>query len=87
MDSDRLQEQAVEVLQEFGLKEYEAKSFVALSRMPQATAKEISETTDVPRTRVYDAVRSSPRTGAPLTHERIGGCHGFEREHGRNDSR
>ena len=57
MDSQQLREQAEDVLQELGLKEYEAKSFVALSRMPRATAKEISETTDVPRTRVYDAVR------------------------------
>lgn len=57
MDSDHHQERAEDALQELGLKEYEAKSFVALSRMPRATAKEISETTDVPRTRVYDAVR------------------------------
>ncbi len=57
MNSDQLREQAVEVLQELGLKEYEAKSFVALSRLPKATAKEISESTDVPRTRVYDAIR------------------------------
>jgi sugar-specific transcriptional regulator TrmB len=48
---------AVELLQEFGLKEYEAGCFVALSRRPQGTAKEISETSDVPRTRVYDAIR------------------------------
>ncbi|MHB9286802.1 TrmB family transcriptional regulator [Halobacteriales archaeon Cl-PHB] len=57
MNSDQHRTQAVEVLQELGLKEYEAKSFVALSRLPEATAKEISETTDVPRTRVYDAIR------------------------------
>ncbi|MFC7155254.1 TrmB family transcriptional regulator [Halomarina halobia] len=49
--------QAVELLQQLGLKEYEAKCFVALSRMPKGTAKEISETSDVPRTRVYDAIR------------------------------
>jgi len=51
------QRQAVELLQEFGLKEYEAGCFVALARRPQGTAKEISETSDVPRTRVYDAIR------------------------------
>ena len=38
---------AVELLREFGLKEYEAASFVALSRLLQATAKEISEISDV----------------------------------------
>ncbi len=48
---------AIGLLQELGLKEYEAKSFVALSRCSQATAKEISEISDVPRTRVYDAAR------------------------------
>ncbi|RQG91779.1 TrmB family transcriptional regulator [Natrarchaeobius chitinivorans] len=45
------------MLQQLGLKEYEAKCFVALSRMPKGTAKEISETSEVPRTRVYDAIR------------------------------
>lgn len=45
------------LLQELGLKEYEAKCFVALSRLPRGTAKDISEVSDVPRTRVYDAVR------------------------------
>lgn len=50
-------ERAIELLQELGLKEYEAKCFVALSRLPQGTAKEISDVSDVPRTRVYDAIR------------------------------
>ena len=56
MQSDN-QEQAAGLLQQLGLKEYEAKCFVALSRMEKATAKDISEITDVPRTRVYDAIR------------------------------
>jgi len=50
-------EQSVELLQQLGLKEYEAKCFVALSRLPKATAKDISDVSDVPRTRVYDAIR------------------------------
>lgn len=50
-------ETAIEQLQQLGLKEYEAKSFVALSRLPSATAKEMSDISEVPRTRVYDAVR------------------------------
>lgn len=49
--------QAIELLQQLGLKEYEAKCFVALTRRQTGTAKDISETSDVPRTRVYDAVR------------------------------
>jgi sugar-specific transcriptional regulator TrmB len=51
------QRTAVELLQELGFKEYEARCFVALSRRPQGTAKEISDTSEVPRTRVYDAIR------------------------------
>lgn len=57
MDNLSNQDQAVELLQELGLKEYEAKSFVALTRLPRGTAKEISEHSEVPRTRVYDAIR------------------------------
>ena len=49
--------EAVEVLQQIGLKEYEARCFVGLSRLSTGTAKQLSEMTDVPRTRVYDAVR------------------------------
>ncbi|ODR80257.1 transcriptional regulator [Haladaptatus sp. W1] len=45
------------MLQQLGLKEYEARCFVALARLPKGTAKEISETSEVPRTRVYDAIR------------------------------
>ncbi|WP_101298044.1 TrmB family transcriptional regulator [Halegenticoccus soli] len=50
--------QSVELLQQLGLKKYEAECFVALTRLPDGgTAKEISDITDVPRTRVYDATR------------------------------
>lgn len=55
--SDSSREQAVETLKELGLSEYEAECFVALSRMPKGTAKEISDVSEVPRTRVYDAAR------------------------------
>lgn len=57
MSATDADEQAVGLLQELGLKEYEAKCFVGLVRLPQATAKELGEQTDVPRTRVYDAIR------------------------------
>lgn len=49
--------EAIEQLKQLGLKEYEAKCFVALSRVDSATAKGISDQSDVPRTRVYDATR------------------------------
>ncbi|WP_227378404.1 TrmB family transcriptional regulator [Haladaptatus halobius] len=51
------QQQSIELLQQLGLKEYEARCFVALARLPKGTAKDISETSEVPRTRVYDAIR------------------------------
>ncbi|WP_436908943.1 TrmB family transcriptional regulator [Halosimplex marinum] len=57
MDDISKTDEAIELLQGLGLKEYEAKAFVALTRLPQATAKEISDVSEVPRTRVYDAVR------------------------------
>lgn len=50
-------EQATEILQQLGLKEYEARCFVGLSRLDTGTAKRLSELTEVPRTRVYDAIR------------------------------
>jgi len=50
-------EEAIEVLQQLGLKEYEARCFVGLSRLHSGTAKQLSEMTEVPRTRVYDAIR------------------------------
>jgi len=56
MSEDSKQRTAAELLQELGLKEYEARCFVALSRRPQGTAKEISDISEVPRTRVYDAI-------------------------------
>ena len=56
--SDRTnQEQSIELLQQLGLKEYEARCFVALCRLPSGTAKQISEISEVPRTRIYDAIR------------------------------
>ncbi|WP_293032739.1 TrmB family transcriptional regulator [Natronococcus sp.] len=57
MDTNDNVEEAVDVLQQLGLKEYEARCFVGLSRLHSGTAKKLSEMTEVPRTRVYDAVR------------------------------
>ena len=56
MSKEPNQSEPIEILRELGLKEYEARSFVALTRVPQGSAKEISEIAAVPRTRVYDAV-------------------------------
>lgn len=49
-------ERAVAALEDLGLTQYEAQCFVGLARLPQGTAKDISQVADVPRSRVYDAV-------------------------------
>lgn len=54
---------AVDTLQEVGLTEYEAKCFVALSRIPSGTARDVSQVVDVPRTRVYDLAESLQERG------------------------
>lgn len=57
MSTDDTLAEATETLQQLGLKEYESKCFVGLSHLSTGTAKQLSEITDVPRTRVYDAIR------------------------------
>ncbi|MFC6724256.1 TrmB family transcriptional regulator [Halobium palmae] len=57
VDAGEEYERAVDLLQELGLKEYESKCFAVLSGRSKATAKVISERSEVPRTRVYDAIR------------------------------
>jgi sugar-specific transcriptional regulator TrmB len=57
MDTGANLEEAIEILQQLGLKEYEARCFVGLTRLDAGTAKKLSDLTEVPRTRVYDAVR------------------------------
>ncbi|MEF8839102.1 MAG: helix-turn-helix domain-containing protein [Haloarculaceae archaeon] len=48
--------QGVELLQELGLTEHKATSFVALSRLPSGTAKEISDVLRGAPAWVYDAI-------------------------------
>lgn len=57
MSSDTARDDAVEILQQLGLKEYEARCFVGLSQLQSGTAKQLSNVAEVPRTRVYDAIR------------------------------
>lgn len=66
MDSDPATDPrttAVEQLEQFGLSAYAAQTFVALVSLGTATAKEVSEASNVPRTRVYDAVDELHRQG------------------------
>ncbi|WP_254768786.1 TrmB family transcriptional regulator [Salinilacihabitans rarus] len=57
MTQDTTTSEAVSLLQELGLQEYESRCFLALTQLPSGTAKEIHEISEVPRTRVYDAIR------------------------------
>lgn len=57
MARDEAIEEVVETLQQLGLKEYEARCFAGLSRVNSATARQLSDQTEVPRSRVYDAIR------------------------------
>jgi len=47
---------AIEQLDEFGLSTYAARTFVALVSLGTGTAKDVSQVSEVPRTRVYDAI-------------------------------
>lgn len=57
MTQDETTAEAISLLQDLGLQEYEARCFIALNKLPNGTAKEIHEISGVPRTRVYDAIR------------------------------
>jgi sugar-specific transcriptional regulator TrmB len=66
---DDLVADATEVLQTFELTEYEAKCFVALSRIGEGSAKEVSDVADVPRPRVYDCMDALYDRGLVNVHE------------------
>ena len=54
---------AIEQLEQFGLSAYAARTFVALSGLGSGTAREVSRVSEVPRTRVYDAVEELRERG------------------------
>jgi sugar-specific transcriptional regulator TrmB len=62
-DPSAAQSAATELLEQLGLSQYEAASYVALLRLGTGTAREISNTVDVPRTRIYDAVERLQERG------------------------
>jgi sugar-specific transcriptional regulator TrmB len=69
MDQDTAFTTAIETLEALGFKHYEAACFAALTRISQGTAKELSDLTDVPRTRVYDAVEQLHDEGLVDVHQ------------------
>lgn len=63
MSSEIPQDKAIEELEQLGLRKYEARCFVSLVQITSGTARDVSEQIDVPRTRVYEAVRSLESEG------------------------
>ena len=53
----------IEALKSFGLSEYEAKVLLALIAKGELTVKEVSEYSGVPRTSVYDVIKSLAEKG------------------------
>jgi HTH-type transcriptional regulator, sugar sensing transcriptional regulator len=62
-------EEAVTALSELGLTEYEARCYVALTKLTTGTAKEISQVSDIPRSRVYDTIERLERKGLVSTQQ------------------
>jgi sugar-specific transcriptional regulator TrmB len=54
--TDDPQSAAIKQLEHFGLSTYAARTFVALASLGTGTARDVSQVSDVPRTRVYDAI-------------------------------
>ena len=82
--SDQPRSIAIEQLKAFGLSTYAAQTFVALVSLGDGTAQDVSDVSDVPRTRVYDAAaelsdrgfidvqQSTPKRFAPISAETTG---------------
>lgn len=54
MIRNHTREVAIDALEDLGLTESEARCFIALTQLPQGTAKEVSQLADIPRSRVYE---------------------------------
>jgi sugar-specific transcriptional regulator TrmB len=62
-------ERAIEGLTRLGLTTYEARAFLALQKLGSATASEVSEVADVPRSQVYGAADSLQDRGLVETQQ------------------
>lgn len=83
-DADDPSTTAITQLETFGLSTYAARTFVALLRLGEGTAKDVSALAEVPRTRVYDATaelrnrglvdvqQSTPKKFTPVSAETAG---------------
>lgn len=82
-EGEKLHSTAVRNLHALGLSEYAARTLVALTRIDGGSARDVSDSSSVPRTRVYDAVEeladrgfvrvreSHPKEFVPVAPERI----------------
>jgi len=61
--------EAIEGLTRLGLTTYEARVFLALQKLGRATASEVSEVADVPRSQVYGAAESLEERGLVETRQ------------------
>lgn len=68
---DDLHSIAARNLQALGLSEYAARTLLALTRIGGGSARDVSDASSVPRTRVYDAVNELADRGFVRVHE----CH------------
>jgi len=90
-------DEGIALLQRLGLTEYAARCYVALLKLGSGTAREVSETTSVPRSRVYDAIErlterglvdtshASPKVFRPASRETVARTFRVEYEEAVND--
>lgn len=70
-----MKQEDINLLKQLGLTTYEAKAYITLSSLIQATADEISEKSDIPRSKIYDVLKRlnskdyiKIESGRPLTY-------------------
>lgn len=70
-----MKQEDINLLKQLGLTTYEAKAYITLSSLIQATADEISDKSDIPRSKIYDVLKRlnskdyiKIESGRPLTY-------------------
>lgn len=66
-----------ELLQDFGLTQYEAKAYISLVRLGTSNAYQISKDSGIPRARVYDTLISLVTRGAVMIEEEEDGSKAY----------